>query len=149
MINLVKTKGYFVQNKKREEEKALLYITLQLIAINLYAYTMCVHKKNPQRFKVLSFFHQLNVGRFIIFLYLDTLRLLFPSLSLFFFLSLSSTGKLTYVFVCCSFLDEVDRARALERERKKENESAVCLLLCAWFSSVRPRKKRKKNACLS
>ena len=47
MINLVKTKGYFVQNKKREEEKALLYITLQLIAINLYAYTMCVHKKNP------------------------------------------------------------------------------------------------------
>lgn len=75
------------------------------------------------------------------------------SLSLSRSLFLSSTRKLTYVFACCSFLDEVKRectsAREREKERKKEKRisclpAAVCLILIC--STKKEKKRKEKNA---
>lgn len=138
----------------KKKKKALIHITLQLIAINPYAYTMyvcvCTQEKpiEIQSSFVLSSAECLSLYYFSLSRHPTALLSLSLSRSLF----LSSTRKLTYVFACCSFLDEVKRectsAREREKERKKEKRisclpAAVCLIL------ICSTKKEKKKMHIS
>jgi len=125
----LKIRGYYVENKSKK--KYMRSSTHKPIAINTYGCVMYIHKKN-HIFETLSFSHQLNVCRFIIFS--------LPTPLLF---SLSLINAQINICVCVLLVSV-----------HSENESAVlCYTLDSHLVYNGGRKKKEKKrmylSCLS
>lgn len=122
--------------------RRMLYITLELIAINTYGHMMYAHKKNPSRFKVLSFF---SSAECLSLYYFSLSRHPTASLVRSFSLCLFHISAQINICVCVLFVSLHRESVKRRRERKKMNQlfADCCVLHSHLFERRKEREKER------